>query len=41
MSCIDEIDFKEDMDGETLSIEMRRLIDHENKQILPIKRLPR
>ena len=33
--CIDENDFEEDMDDETLLLEMRRLIDHENKQILP------
>ena len=35
MSCIDENHSKEDMNDETLSLEMRRLIDHENKQILP------
>ena len=35
MSCTDENDSKEDMDDETLPLEMRRLIDHENKQILP------
>ena len=35
MSCTDENDFEEDMDDETLPLEMRRLIDQENKQILP------
>ena len=35
MSCNDENDFEEDMDDETLPLEMRRLINLENKQILP------
>ena len=35
MSCTDENDFEEDMDDDTLPLEMRRLIDQENKQILP------
>ena len=35
MSCTDEIDFEEDMDDETLPLEMMRLIDYKNKQILP------
>ena len=35
MSCNDEIDSQEDMDDETLPREMKRLIDHESKQILP------
>ena len=30
-SCIDEIDSKKDMDDETLPLEMKRLIDQENK----------
>ena len=34
-SYTDEIDSEEDMDDETLSLEMMRLIDYENKQILP------
>ena len=34
-SCTDEIDSEKDMDNETLPLEMMRLIDHENKQILP------
>ena len=33
MSSIDENDSEEDMDDETLPLEMRRLIDQENKQI--------
>ena len=35
MSCTDENDSEEDMDDETLAFEMKRLIDHENKQNLP------
>ena len=35
MLCIDENDSEENMDDETLPFEMRKLIDHENKQILP------
>ena len=35
MSCIDDTDFEEYMDDEAFSIEIRRLIDQENKQILP------
>ena len=33
--CIDDNDFEEYMDDETLPLEMRRLIDQETKQILP------
>ena len=35
MLCIEKNDSEEDMDDETLPLEMMRLIDHENKQILP------
>ena len=35
MSCTNENDSKEDMDDETLPLEIKRLIDQENKQILP------
>ena len=35
MSRIDDNDFEEYMDDETLPLEMRRLIDQESKQILP------
>ena len=35
MSSTDENDFDEDMDDEILPLEMRRLVDQENKQILP------
>ena len=35
MPCIDYNDSREFMDDETLALEMRRLIDQENKQILP------
>ena len=35
MSCNDENDSEGDMDYETLPLEMRRLIDQKNKQILP------
>ena len=35
MPCTDDIDSKECMDDEALPIEMRRLIDQENKKILP------
>ena len=35
MPCIDDTDFEEYMDDEALPFEMRRLIDQENKQILP------
>ena len=38
-SCIDEMDSKKDMDDENLPLEMRRLIDHENKQILPYQEI--
>ena len=34
-SCTNEIYLKEDMDDETLPLEMMRLIDQQNKQILP------
>ena len=35
MSYTDDNDSKEYIDDETLPLEMRRLIDQENKQILP------
>ena len=35
LSCTNENVFEKDMDDETLPLEMRRLIDQENKQILP------
>ena len=35
ISCTDEIDLEEDMYNKTLPLEMIRLIDQENKQILP------
>ena len=35
MSCTDDNDSEEYMDDETLPLEMRRLIDQKNKQILP------
>ena len=35
MSCTNEIDYEDDMDDKTLPLKMMRLIDHENKQILP------
>ena len=35
MSCTDDIDSDECIDNEALPLEMRRLIDQENKQILP------
>ena len=41
MSCNNENDSEEDIDDETSPLEMRRLIDQENKQILPHKRLLR
>ena len=34
-SCTNEIDFEKDMDDETLPLEMMRLVNNENKQILP------
>ena len=34
-SCTNEIDSEEYVDDETLPLEMMRLIDNENKQILP------
>ena len=34
-SCTNEINSKKDIDDETLPLKMMRLIDHENKQILP------
>ena len=34
MPCSDDTDSKEYMDDEALSLEVRRLIDQENKQIL-------
>ena len=38
MPCTNDTDFEEYMDDEALPIEMGRLIDRENKQILPIKK---
>ena len=35
MPCTDDTDFEEYMDDEALPLEMRRLINQENKQILP------
>ena len=35
MSCTDDTNFEEYMDNEALPLEMRRLSDQENKQILP------
>ena len=35
MPCTDDTDFKDYMDNEALPLEMWRLIDQENKQILP------
>ena len=35
MPCINDTNFEEYMDDEALTLEMRRLIDQENKWILP------
>ena len=35
MSCTDDTDFEEYMDYEALPLEIKRLIDQENKQTLP------
>ena len=37
MQCTDDNDSEEYMDNETLPLEMKRLIDQENKQILPLQ----